>query len=104
MRTFAQDRYQDATFDWNAFLDNPPLYDSKQHYEARDAANTWVTCAVGNQCASIPRRPGGQPISSELEYLGTRFNDQIGEGEWEDAKTTLVEIEGIAAHLIERGS
>lgn len=56
-------------FDWFEELSKKEISDEK--WEILNLlASDWVTCACGNQCHIIPRRPDGQPLDEELSALG----------------------------------
>lgn len=76
---------------------------SKYSYtELTSRANSWTTCACGNQCSIIPRNSSnGEPKDSILKRLGYLFNNQVESEQWEDARDTLVNIEHRSAILIE---
>ena len=78
-------------------------------------AASWVTCAVGNQCARIPRLETGCPVDNTLDMLGTEFYDVIMHWYWETdeadrdahdhrsrALDLLVRIEQRSAYLIQK--
>lgn len=92
-----------ASFDWVAFLllDAPTI---SQCETAKAQAFSWVTCACGNLCATIPREPDVQPRDRILAKLGMQFMDDIREIDptrrtlvvkhaQRDAMKTLVAIE-----------
>jgi hypothetical protein len=71
-------------FNWNGFLAKATYEWANKHaYSmqiASDKAGRWVTCAVGNQCAVIPRLyplTGGEPEDNQLRELGVMFDNQI---------------------------
>lgn len=39
-----------------------------------DKSNSWVTCACGNLCKSIPRWNNGEPRDDRLSKLGHKFS------------------------------
>jgi hypothetical protein len=92
-------------FDWNAFLDRALAGDVKpsgaEHEFASGLAQSWVTCACGNQCIAIPRSAlTGMPNDDELQILGSDFFDDIRRGHWRSAKSILAAIEARSAALI----
>lgn len=89
-----------GSYDWNAALDTPPKVGTPRHLQLTKRARSWVTCAVGNQCASIPRDSDGGPLDPDIFEAGQAFSEHIRYAEWEDAKETLAKIEFIAARLI----
>lgn len=96
-------------FDWHLALDNPAIYEDG---ELAMKAEEWTTCAVGNQCAIIPRNPRttddwrdikdapNRPCDDQLANLGIDFYDQVDDGRWDAAKETLAKIEARSAILI----
>ena len=67
-------------FDWNAFLDMAEHNGEVDYVEMEEAsalANSWVTCACGNQCAALPRDEDGTPEDDLLKLLGCEFNNQL---------------------------
>jgi hypothetical protein len=99
MKTYAE-TWEKKTFDWNAFLENPPEWGSEEHLDACDLAEAWVTCACGNLCDIIPRSPLGCPLDDKLESLGIDFNNSIQDAEYDVAKETLAKIEKRSEELI----
>lgn len=104
MHSFAEDQGQ-PPFDWNAFLDKP-IRSYNEWREAMRLANNFVTCAVGNQCATIPRYNGhshwsdGAPKDDRLHDLGMRFAKDIADCNIAQAKQTLAAIEARSAELL----
>lgn len=98
----------EVPFDWNLFLADPPLADTREHLEACTRAQYWTTCACGNQCAIIPRENTdavgssrrGSPSDGTLNGLGHQFYRFICGANWRDARTTLAAIEARSAVLI----
>jgi hypothetical protein len=99
-------------FDWNKAL--APDF-SEMSFRQMDKmhvlSKSWVTCAVGNQCAIIPRGRLGVPQDSELEELGSEFhriiramrvanNRSDGNIHRRDAIDVLRKIEKLSAILI----
>lgn len=84
-------------FDWRHALSHPEEY---QHDDLVNRAHDWPTCAVGDQCESIPRNDSYEPLDAELSRLGRHFYVEVREKEWEWAKATLSLIEARAAVLI----
>ena len=100
MKTYAEKKGEKA-FDWNKFLENPPEWGSPEHNDACDLAESWVTCACGNQCDIIHRVSGGRPFDRKLESLGVNFHYSVKGAEWQKAKEILAKIEKRSAELIE---
>ncbi len=87
-------------FDWNAFLDKEEITE-KEWEEADKIAESWVTCACGNQCAKIPRNKyTGEPFDSQLSSLGMTFCSNIGSKNKEYAKRTLSQIEKRSVEIL----
>jgi hypothetical protein len=99
MITYAE-TWEKKTFDWNAFLENPPEKRSEEHKLAIYLSGNWVTCACGVQCSSIPRNPEGMPYDCISKYLGVKFDLKIRNCFWEEAKETLDKIEKRSAEII----
>lgn len=101
MKTYAETKGQ-KPFDWNAFLTNPPEFESPDHDAATDLSSRWVTCACGNLCDAIPRLEHleGRPQDRELAELGTMFTDNIEDANWPQARQTLAAIEARSAQLL----
>jgi hypothetical protein len=109
-RTFAQ-KEKTRTLDWPEFLQRKK-YTELEMTDAQLLAADWVTCAVGTQCAAIPRSAGGRPLDDELRALGGLFYDLInklqqknlggGPFGWvqRDALNILHRIEQRSAHLL----
>ena len=68
--------------------------------EWKAGAERWPTCAVGNQCAVIPRRRSGEPQDVELYKLGHDFSKAIEAKQLKQAKYILQKIEARSAYLI----
>lgn len=92
-----------APFDWNKALDNPDIT-RKDWADMNCRASDWVTCAVGNQCAIIPRDSVGEPLDEELNWLGISFMMAIKNRNVEEAKEVLGDIERRSAELIAKYS
>ena len=99
MKTYSETQGK-KFFDWNQFLENPPLFSSEKHLDACDLSCEWVTCACGNLCDIIPRNRIGAPKDYHLEKLGMMFHQFIDDGEWQKAKETLAKIEKRSEELI----
>lgn len=56
-------------------------------------AESWTTCACGNQCAALPRDDGGEPLDGELSDLGVQFFSKVSMAQWHDALDILKQIE-----------
>ncbi len=74
-------------FNWNKFL-SKKSYTKKNLTDANYLSEKWVSCAVGTQCAIIPRhayketygldiKMQHEPIDSILSKLGYKFNLHI---------------------------
>ena len=99
MKKYTETQGQES-FDWNAFLDNPPEKGSEEHLDACDLSQDWITCACGNLCDIIPRSPSGRPKDYRLQMFGGMFYREIKDGQWQQAKSTLLTIEKRSAELI----
>lgn len=92
-------------FDWNAYLSEAALINrSHPEYErACKLAASWVTCAIGNQCAIIPRGSSWEPHcpkDKKLRVLGNRFFHLVRKNDLVGARETLEAIEERSAELI----
>lgn len=92
-------------FDWNKFLERAIKKEITlpEYEEACRLSGSWVTCAVGNQCAIIPRQYGNQPPAPkdiDLRRLGADFHCHIVAKEFETAITCLHRIEIRSAQII----
>ena len=76
MKTYSEKQHRNP-INWNKFLARE-TFNERVLRRAYDLASQWVTCACGNQCASIPRRPNGQPKDDQLHHLGLSFDFDIG--------------------------
>lgn len=103
MTTYAESKGA-KPFDWNDFLRRAvagEILTNEEHLDACRLAHDWVTCACGNQCASIPRSNGsGMPEDEELSNLGALFYSLIDDMEWDCAISTLSSIESRSAELL----
>lgn len=91
------------SFDWRAFLAKAAsgeVITTREFEHARSRSGGWVTCAVGNQCARLPRNSRGEPEDSALYALGMAFCEYIGARDWPLAILTLDRIEERAARLL----
>src|SRR6266853_2146737 len=94
-----------APFDWNKALDDvisvSPDNDTCNYLANK--AESWVTCACGNQCAIIPRYDDeGEPRDCDLADLGYKFYSSVGAKNFIKAKTILRDIEARSAILIKQ--
>lgn len=69
-------------FNWHHFLRQED-YTHDELDDARDLAVNWVTCAVGHQCAIIPRDEDGWPLDKILQDRGQAFYDLLDS--WDNA-------------------
>lgn len=79
-------------FDWNAFL-TAPTRTAVEWRKASILAESWVTCACGNQCSALPRRANNEPDDYKLWDYGTEFSQAILSREVEVARFYLDAIE-----------
>lgn len=87
-------------FDWNEFLEKEHI-SFLEWEKASILAQSWITCACGNQCSIIPRAIGGEPIDLILSQLGSTFYTHIKNQERFWAKRILKQIENRSFFLIE---
>lgn len=99
--TYAESQ-NEAPFDWNEFLERAIKGDisHSEHLKAIKLANSWVTCACGNQCSSVPRFEGGRPFDMRLGLMGIEFMTSVEFGYWRNAKEILERIEERSVELI----
>ncbi len=88
-------------FDWNKFL-NKKKFTFRDWSRAIDRAESWATCACGNQCDIIPRSNCGGPIDKNLYALGMQFMNSIKGGNIKASKRVLMAIEQRSAELIRK--
>jgi hypothetical protein len=99
---------RDENFCWFKFLNQPKSDFSKQDLEDACAlSNSWITCACGQLCNSLPRQENSNaPIDPILTNLGLGFMENIDDAyeayvdheegflsRIESAKSVLVKIE-----------
>lgn len=94
-----------APFNWREYLlKQKSIFlqgkDLIQWKNARELARSYVTCACGNQCASLPRGPMGAPTDLELSTLGSNFYDHVRNRNWQGALKTLDLIEERSKFLL----
>ncbi len=106
--TFAETQGQ-PPFDWNAHIQRglAGLVSDDEWALSYISARKWVTCACGNQCASIPRYKDGDDFSGPgrpadwvLNYLGGRFYGAIMDRDYTNAKRILTTIERRSAEIL----
>jgi hypothetical protein len=97
-KTYTETKNNDP-FNWNQALSNSDIT-LGQWEDMENRANDWVTCAVGNQCAVIPRDEYGSPLDEELEWQGLSFMMAIQNRDIDEAKDVLRSIEMRSAELI----
>lgn len=93
-----------VAFDWNKFLEEATQRhpNSDEHDRVTYLAESWMTCACGNQCAIIPRSAkNGSPNDAELCELGYQFYKSIQRGDWVEAKQYLKDIEARAIEVMQ---
>ena len=89
---------KEDAFDWNEFLIGEGHSD-EEWKQARLKSDEWVTCACGNQCATIPRILG-VPVDATLLNLGIDFNRCIDKRNIKLAKETLFKIEARSSEIL----
>lgn len=107
-KTYAQVQYE-KNFNWNKFL-NKKTHTAHELFVGMTNAGLWTTCACGNQCAIIPRKPSGEPKDELLSKLGMQFANNITsmnsvlkyDYAKQQAKETLEQIEMRSELLIAR--
>lgn len=101
MKSYARNNGKN-NFDWHQFLKRAIANDIgfSEHREAVKLSESWVTCAVGNQCDSLPRNKEGAPMDLRLMGLGVLFNKHIFQYKYDVAISVLNEIEKRSTELI----
>lgn len=89
-------------FDWYKVLDKAIESEPDGYVQRKLSAfaGSWVTCACGQLCKSLPRGEIGQPEDVHLLRLGGEFNYRIKNLNWLGARSTLDKIEDRTAHLL----
>jgi hypothetical protein len=81
-------------------LENEGPY-SQLRIHAKTLSADWVTCAVGNHCAGIPRREESNAPYDELLFnLGVVLYRRIENEEYDEARDQLMRIEQRAAEIL----
>ena len=103
MKTYSETK-KHKKFNWYDFLNraNEGKATEGEIANAKDDSEDWVTCAVGNQCAIIPRDEDDSPIDNTLYKLGSDFMDDILDEKWKKAIKTLDKIEKRSTILIQK--
>jgi len=101
MTTYAENRGE-TFIDWNSVLDVWGSMDTLQRKKYVKLSTKWVTCACGNQCASISRGARGIPSDKLLQALGLNFFEKLRDDEIGMAKNILRDIDARSAELISR--
>jgi hypothetical protein len=105
MKTYSETKKK-PKFNWYKFLDRAAKGKlvGSELADAQDDVESWVTCAVGNQCSIIPRNEesGGEPVDDRLYGLGCDFCESIKNEEWNTAKKIVDKIEKRSALLINK--
>lgn len=99
MDTSYSELHSEAPFNWAKALSRPVAeIDEEETLDMSVRAESWVTCAVGNQCQTILRKPWGEPTDEELSILGVEFantldrlNELKEEGQEEKAERCRLE-------------
>ena len=63
-------------------------------------AGSWVTCACGELCKALPRKPNGQPKDHKLFKAGCLFAVCIDDKNWRKALVVLNKIEARTSQLL----
>src|SRR5215217_4099768 len=71
-----QQKVKATPFNWLDFLETSK-HSLDEMQKAKELAGNWPTCAVGNQCAVIPRDSDGEPVDNLLSVLGSEFYKHI---------------------------
>lgn len=98
MKTYSESKGEEP-FNWNEFLNKENITEEEWD-NAESLADSWVTCACGNQCDVIPRDYFGEPKDWELFKLGNNFAKAIESKNINSAKEILKDIEERSAYLI----
>jgi len=97
MKTYSQVKHR-RPFNWFKALSGADI--SIDWVYLHKKSMEWVTCAVGNQCATIHREWNGQPCDSELNSLGCNFTNAIHEKNKKKTLDILEQIEIRSTKLI----
>lgn len=102
MKTYSETKGNEP-FDWRAFLNQEAISEADAD-DAKRRAQSWVTCACGNQCVIIPRDSLGSPVDEILRKVGgdDGFYGAIKRQNWNQAKHFLDLIEIHSAYLIHK--
>jgi hypothetical protein len=98
---------RDENFCWFMFLNQPKSDFSEEDLkDAYGLSKSWITCACGQLCNSLPRERSNSPIDPVLVNLGMEFMGNIDDAyeayvdheegflsRIESAKSVLVKIE-----------
>jgi len=91
-----------ASVNWWELLDR--LEAGEDYWDlAVDLSGNWVTCAVGNQCAALPRHDYGEPKDPRLAELGERFYQDVTKRRLLSARATLEAIESTTFRIMQEG-
>lgn len=111
MKTYTAKRHHEET-DWNWVLSNwDDIQDSsKEHYKQesetkehyKQESESWVTCACGNLCASIPRDEDGGPTDNRLHKLGMNFSRALRDEKIKKARRILNKIEKRSTKILKK--
>ena len=93
-------KFDPENWDWYAFLASDEKTKVKHAVRARDKSGSWVTCACGQLCSSLPRSNVSGPVDSTLNRLGVMFFEDIENECWKLAKHTLDKIEERTSYLL----
>ena len=102
------------TINWNkrlgSILDGENVEKSEVRSWTNDSGD-WVTCAVGNACAVIPRDHKGKPDDPQLDTLGVGFHrlvmsmkDAYCSDNKEESVLIATKAENVLAHIEKRSS
>jgi hypothetical protein len=100
MTTYSETKNK-PPFNWELFLKNARKgrITEEQSINATERAHSWVTCACGNQCKTIPRF-GGVPLDNTLATLGSYFFEYVTDRNYDEAMKTLHMIETRSAEVL----
>jgi hypothetical protein len=90
MKTYSEENYAHP-FDWKEALSKP--FSDIDWPELEAKSGKWVTCACGNQCATLPRDNDGTPKDLILRNLGVDFDRAVTFRSESEALNILEQIE-----------
>lgn len=102
MEALGFSKFDPSNWDWFKYLEASKKTQEKYHREAVDKSESWVTCAVGQECKALPRYDGytNAPADSKSRLLGLQFMQAIQGSDFEVALNLLHSIEKRTVELL----